>query len=127
VAAVGGTLWANPPFSLLGRTVAKVGREGVRIVIVAPRWETEDWWPNLLALCIRRIQLVPGLKFLRGGTFPVRGPEWEVWAFLMDSSGSALVPAPPGGTGGAAERQVCLVPAGGLAGSLAGRQLFWRR
>jgi len=119
LASVGGTLWANPPpFSLLGRMVVTVGREGARMVIVAQRWETEDWWPDLLALCTRRIQLGPGPNFLRGGTVPVREPDWEVWAFLPDSSGPTLMPVTPGGTGSTAERHVSLAPAGGLAGSL---------
>jgi len=92
------------------------------MVIVAPRWERENWWPDLVALCTRRTQLGPGPKFLRGGTVPMREPDWEVWAFLLDSSGPASMPATPGGTEGTAERYVSLAPAGvsGRLGSQGG-------
>jgi len=38
----GGNTVGELPFSLLWMTEAKVGREGAWMVIVAPRWETED-------------------------------------------------------------------------------------
>lgn len=45
-----------PPFSLLGRILQKVEEDKAEVVLVAPIWPTQSWWPSLL-------QLISGQSF----------------------------------------------------------------
>ena len=40
-------LWANPPFVLLDKVVAKLSREPCTIVLVTPHWEDRSSWHDL--------------------------------------------------------------------------------
>ena len=59
--------YAFPPFSLIGRCLAKVKRERVEeLVLIAPIWPTQAWFPVLQAVCIRNpIKLPEGRSLLR--------------------------------------------------------------
>ena len=44
------TFYAFPPFSLIGRCLQKIRREGATGIMVAPEWPTQPWWPALQEL-----------------------------------------------------------------------------
>ena len=44
--------YANPPWSLIGRVLSKVQMERAEIVLVAPVWKTQPWYPLLLQMLI---------------------------------------------------------------------------
>jgi len=44
--------FANPPFALIGRVLAKARRDKARITLVTPEWKTAPWWPMLLKMKI---------------------------------------------------------------------------
>ena len=42
--------YAFPPFALIGRCLQKILQEGCSVVLVAPVWDTQHWYPLLLQL-----------------------------------------------------------------------------
>jgi len=54
--------FANPPWYLLLPTLAKIQREKARVVVVAPLWRTQPWYPFLLLLLIEIPLLIPNQK-----------------------------------------------------------------
>jgi len=42
--------FANPPWCLIHRCLAKVRKEGARIVLLTPLWKTQSWFPLVLEL-----------------------------------------------------------------------------
>ena len=51
--------YANPPWCLLLPTLAKIQQEKAKVVLVAPLWKTQPWYPLLLQLLIRILLLIP--------------------------------------------------------------------
>ncbi|XP_038053575.1 uncharacterized protein LOC119726028 [Patiria miniata] len=51
--------YAFPPFSLLLRILQKIRREEATVVLVAPVWKTQAWYPMLLELAIDVPLLLP--------------------------------------------------------------------
>ena len=45
--------YAFPPFNLIPRTLLKVINDNANIVLVAPVWRTQHWWPLLLQLTVQ--------------------------------------------------------------------------
>ena len=55
-----GKCYAFPPFSLIGRCLAKVQREKVpELVLIVPLWPTQPWFPVLLSVMIREPVQLP--------------------------------------------------------------------
>ena len=44
--------YANPPWNLIGRVLKKVEEQAVDLVLVAPVWSSQPWYPKLLSLLI---------------------------------------------------------------------------
>ena len=44
--------YANPPWSLIGKTISQVQSQQARIALVAPVWRTQPWYPILLITLI---------------------------------------------------------------------------
>ena len=44
--------WANPPFALLGRVIQKVRFERSTVILLAPLWPAQAWYPILLSLMV---------------------------------------------------------------------------
>ena len=51
--------YAFPPFNLIPRTLMKVISDNANIVLVAPIWQTQHWWPLLLQLAVQLPVLLP--------------------------------------------------------------------
>ena len=51
--------YAFPPFNLIPRTLMKVISNNANIVLVAPIWQTQHWWPLLLQLVVQLPVLLP--------------------------------------------------------------------
>lgn len=47
------TAYAFPPFCLLGKVVRKIDLERPALVLVAPLWPSQHWFPDLLRLAVR--------------------------------------------------------------------------
>ena len=48
-----------PPFSLVGRVVAKVRAEKVCMVLITPAWQTQPWYGQLLQMSVQTPILLP--------------------------------------------------------------------
>ena len=53
-----------PPVSLITKVIMKVLKEQATIVLVAPVWKTQPWWPLLLKMCWKSPVLLPQTKDL---------------------------------------------------------------
>ena len=51
--------YAFPPFALIGRCLQKVRQEGSSLVLIAPTWSTQHWYPILLETLIDYPVLLP--------------------------------------------------------------------
>ena len=51
--------YAFPPFSLIGRTLAKVRREAAMGIMIVPLWNTQAWFPLMLQLLVDHPRLIP--------------------------------------------------------------------
>ena len=56
--------YAFPPFSLIGRTLKKVKKHKISMIIVTPIWVTQPWYPLLLEMAIQDPLLLPNHKGL---------------------------------------------------------------
>ncbi|XP_069122383.1 uncharacterized protein [Argopecten irradians] len=51
-----------PPFSLLGSVLKKVEEDQAEVILIAPLWTTQCWFPRLLQLVIAEPRLLPVQK-----------------------------------------------------------------
>ena len=42
--------YANPPWNLIGKVVSKVEEQEAEVVLIAPIWPSQPWFPRLLGL-----------------------------------------------------------------------------
>ena len=57
--------YAFPPFPILGKVIKKARLDGAKLILVAPRWESQPWYPDLVDLVhVDPIPLRVGLKGL---------------------------------------------------------------
>lgn len=54
-----GVLYAFPPFSLISRIVDKLVKEEATVVLVAPVWPAQPWYPQLLQKVVQPPLLLP--------------------------------------------------------------------
>ena len=45
--------YAFPPFPILGKVIRKVRADKATVILIAPKWESQPWFPDLLHLAIR--------------------------------------------------------------------------
>ena len=52
-------LYAFPPFSVIGRVINKLAKEGATMLIVLPLWPNQPWFPRALHMSIDHPRLLP--------------------------------------------------------------------
>ena len=58
--SIPGKLYANPPWNLVGRVLSQVLNQTVEeLVLVAPVWKAQSWYPMFLQLLINKPLLIP--------------------------------------------------------------------
>ena len=62
--------YANPPWSLVGRVPAQVQQQRADLVLIAPVWKSQPWYPALLEMCTEPPKLLPALDNLIQPTYP---------------------------------------------------------
>ena len=73
--------YAFPPFALIGRCLAKVNREKVpELVLIAPVWPTQPWFPLMTSMLIRQPILLPN------GPMLLRSPRNETHPLILQGS-----------------------------------------
>ena len=60
------TTWgfAHPPWCLIARVLMKVQREEATVILVAPLWRTQSWFPSLLNVLVDLPILLPDILYL---------------------------------------------------------------
>ena len=65
--------YAFPPFNLIPAVLNKVTQDKADIILVAPIWPAQPWWPLLLSLLVKQPVLLPSSRhLLRDPTDPRR-------------------------------------------------------
>ena len=55
-----GILYAFPPVSLIQRVLCKIAKDKVStVILITPAWQTQPWYPNLLAMSFSQPFLLP--------------------------------------------------------------------
>ena len=72
--------YAFPPFCLIGRCLAKVQREKTNLVLIAPIWQGQYWYPLLLNMLIDNPILLPSTQEL------LQTPTGEIHPLLANHS-----------------------------------------
>ena len=68
-------LYANPPWTLIGRVLDKIAGEGSRVLLVTPHWQEAPWYELLLKLTVRSYEWRGKLYLTEGGNLrPI--PKW---------------------------------------------------
>ena len=53
-------LYAFPQFSLIQKVLCKIAKERVsKVILITPAWQTQPWYPNLLAMLFSQPFLLP--------------------------------------------------------------------
>lgn len=75
---------AHPPMGIIGRVLEKVQRERVRnLVLIAPHWPSQPWWPRLQRLCQAPPLLLERItpQYLQGCGLNQPPPHYQRWKF----------------------------------------------
>ena len=83
------TLYAYPPPILIGRVLQKVHQECVNdLLLVAPVWPTQAWWPALLHLLVEVPLLLPNRNWIveDPGGAPAWPGRWSLCVFRLSGS-----------------------------------------
>ena len=119
--------YANPPWNLIGRVLAKVEQQKAGLILVAPIWPSQPWYPRLLSLLVAHplridpqgrvmaedLDLVPPLA-----VWPISGNTTQVNDFQMRLQTSSYrhgAKKPP--------NRMTHCAGGGLAGVLHGKPI----
>lgn len=92
--------YANPPFAMIGRVLAKIRKERLeQFILVAPIWPSASWWPVLLQMVAASPLLLPRTEatYLPGLTASSAGigpPNWHSAAFLLCAQPCAASASP---------------------------------
>ena len=72
--------YANPPWNLIGKAISQVQSQQARIVLVAPVWRTQPWYPILLFTLIDYPRIItPAVKITTSQPPPPMFPQLAVW------------------------------------------------
>lgn len=73
-------LYAFPPFSLIGRVLKKTETNQATLILIAPIWTTQPWYPVLLDMAIQEPILLPTINEL------LRNPKGEFHHLIENQS-----------------------------------------
>ena len=86
-------LWANPPFAILGKVVAKLEEDACRVVLIIPENEEKPWRQPLKKLAKKAVAFPPRPHTFLGGfrkdPLPLRNRRSVAW--LIDTSDRARI------------------------------------
>ena len=67
--------YANPPWNLVGRTLSQVRSQKAQLVLVAPVWKSQVWYPTLLEMLVQEPIRLPNVTDLIQPTHRVNKPD----------------------------------------------------
>ena len=72
--------YAFPPFNLIGRVLKKVRDQKINMILIAPLWVSQPWYPSLLEMAIQEPILVPW------GEDVLQNPQGEKHPLVLNGS-----------------------------------------
>ena len=70
--------FANPPWNLVQRVLTKAQNQGAEVILVAPVWKSQPWYPLLLSLLVDWPRLLPKQDMVTKSV-PIM-PQLAVWS-----------------------------------------------
>ena len=67
--------YANPPWNLVGRVLTHVRNQKLRVILIAPIWRSQAWYPILLEMLVQEPLLLPASPTLIIPTHRVNKPD----------------------------------------------------
>ena len=72
--------YANPPWNLVGRVLAKAEEQTADLILLAPIWPSQPWYPRLLSLLVScPLRIDPYEKVMEAEQKPELAPPLAVW------------------------------------------------
>lgn len=72
--------YANPPWNLVGRVLSKVESQGAELILIAPIWPSQPWYPRLLSLLVSQpLRIDPWCAVTEKGDLPELTPSLAMW------------------------------------------------
>ena len=85
--------YASPPWNLIGRVLAKVEKQKANVVLVAPVWPSQPWYPRLLSLLVEiPHQITPQVNLLlevQESCLPELLPHLAMWPISSNTTKSS--------------------------------------
>ena len=85
--------YANPPWSLIGRVLAQTHQQKANLILVAPVWKTQAWYPRILEMCSDYPRIIPRKHNLiqpsHALAMPHIVPQLAVWIISGDGTKSS--------------------------------------
>ena len=75
---VGMKVYANPPWNLISRVLAKTQTQGADLTLVAPEWKAQPWYAVLLSMLVDWPRLLPAQSIPTSASIPIQ-PKLAVW------------------------------------------------
>ena len=90
-------LWANPPFALLSKVVAKLQEDRCRVMLVTPQREDKPWWVPLSRLAKSFVVLPPRHRIFLGGfrKEPLPQKDWKTLVWFIDTTDRIKITVTP--------------------------------
>jgi hypothetical protein len=93
------TAYANPPHACILKVLQKARNEAVRLVLIAPCWQAQPWWPVLLDSLIappmllppQSMQYTPVNSSVTGRQSRASSQNWPVCAWLISGNSQQSV------------------------------------
>ena len=79
-----GVCWANPPFHLIARVLAKASQDKATLLLVTPVWRSKPWMAKLRGLQVKEPILLPDKPLYQGPTGEsLPAPRWRTMVTLI--------------------------------------------
>ena len=124
--------YANPPWCLVGRVLAQVQTQEARVILVAPVWKSQPWYPLLLSMAVECPYLIQeDREIMLNQDRAIMSPQLAVWSISGKDieARSFRRKLPPSCSSRGDRRPINLTThssAGGIAGVIEGTPIPFR-
>ena len=85
-------LYCNPPWYLIPQCLARIKKDRLRCMFVAPVWRTIEWWPLWEELCVKYIVYTIPVYLKNDGKVRPK-PVWDTIIGILDGETGKRHPA----------------------------------
>ena len=73
-------MYAFPPFALIGKVLQKVRKDKAELILIAPLWSSQSWFPQLCQLAIQNPVQIPCQQNL------LTNPQGQIHPLVLNKS-----------------------------------------